>query len=114
MGIVSQNLDLYLLADPDKFKNEMLSSSWMNGTHTSLKSAQNMSIKLPTVFKSSLLSAGSLRNFERRNSILMTHHYPDGSVASDWLKQIFACAPFSLHLLRTCETSLAAGSEKRR
>ena len=61
MGIVSKNLDL--LADPDKIKNKMLPSPWMNGKHTSLKSAQNMSIKHQTVFKSSLLSAGSLRNF---------------------------------------------------
>ena len=34
MGIVFQNLNP--LTDPDKFKNEMLLSSWMIGMHTSL------------------------------------------------------------------------------
>ena len=32
-----------------------------------------------------------LRN-ERRNFILMTRHYPDPAIASDWLKQIFHAA----------------------
>ena len=32
-----------------------------------------------------------LRN-ERRNSLLMMHHYPDLGMASDWLNQIFFAA----------------------
>ena len=55
-----------------------------------------MSIKHQTVLFSKVQFYRPVASVE----IPYRYHYPDLGGASDWLKQIFTCAFFSLHLLR--------------
>ena len=62
-----------------KWPGTSFAIAWENSRHL---------VMLPLVF----LPNDVFRN-ERRNSVLMTRHYPDLSSASDWLNQISHTAP---------------------
>ena len=73
------------------------SSDLRNGKHTCTLHFAKALLNSRHLVTSLLVSPSNnvcLRNERRRNSILMTCHYPDLSSASDWLRQIsFAARP---------------------